>query len=134
MNSSLQGLSRLLQKAILSLAGEKPNTSGLREIQLFIWNERFLSSLNNNERFLMFFLDCYIEKIFFNLVGDVPYRDGVTKEIQTQFYKELSLLLENLREKVEKKLLEDAYQSYEQLGILYLDTVNRLNNKLVPTT
>ena len=125
-----QELLKLLKQASQILTGENPHTSSLREIQQFVWDTRFQPTISGDDRFLMFFLDSYIEKIFFNLVGDVPYKKGVTKEIQTQFYKELGELLFCFNEKLQQEALSSAYPLYVRLGELYLKTVDRLNNNL----
>lgn len=127
-----QELLKLLKQASQELTGKKPDTSSLREIQQFVWGTRLQSSISADDRFLMFFLDSYIEKIFFNLVGDVPYKEGVTKEIQTQFYKKLGGLLSCFNEKLQQEALSSAYPLYVRLGELYLETVDRLNNNLAP--
>ena len=63
-------------------------------------------------------------------MGDVPYKEGVTKEIQTQFYKELGELLFCFNEKLQQETLSSAYPLYVRLGELYLKTVDKLNNNL----
>lgn len=126
-----QKLAQLIEQAGNKLREEDSNTASLRKIQLFLKNTSHQWSMSNDEYFLIFFLDSFIEKVFFNLVGDVPYKKGVTKEIQTRFYNETGKVLADLSEKLQQDALSTSYLLYAQLGILYLKVVDELNNNLM---
>ncbi|MBC2696578.1 MAG: hypothetical protein HF982_15140 [Desulfobacteraceae bacterium] len=57
-------LTKLIEYAGNKLKDENSDTGSLRKIQLFLKNTRPQCSFNNDECFLIFFLDSFIEKFF----------------------------------------------------------------------
>lgn len=123
-------LTKLIEYAGNKLKDENSDTGSLRKIQLFLKSTSPQCSFNNDEYFLIFFLDSFIEKIFFNLVGDVPYEEGVTKEIQINFYNKIGEVLTDLSKNLQQDTLSTTYHLYAQLGAIYLKVIDELNDKL----
>lgn len=106
------------------------NIKPLRKIERFLWNWKDNGKYDINIRFLTFFLSVYIDKIFYNLTGDVPYVEGITKEVQVSFYNTLGRILYDMGTYLQEGKYSELYACYIRLGIAYIDAVNALNEGL----
>ena len=110
----------------------RQNSSPLRSLQRFLcgWKERDALEEDRHIRFLGFFLEIYVSKVFYNLTGDVPYLETVTKEIQVNFYRSVGETLCNISSHLRDKNYEKLYSCYGELGDAYINAVNDLNKEL----
>lgn len=125
-------LVKQLDKIGHALRVKDSNAGPLRDMQRFLWDWEDRSDADNDEdfRFVIFFLNVFIDKIFYNLIGEVPFKDGVTKDIQTTFYEKVGNSFCVLSKQLQERNLPECYQCYVRLGVAYLDAVDSFNEKL----
>jgi hypothetical protein len=111
------------------LLQNKSDGGPLRNVQRLLWDHEDSVAGDSNIRFLEFFLSIFIDKVFYNLAGDIPSTDGV-KDIQGQFYKDVGSVLCDLSEYLREGKYSEFWSCYVKLGIAYLDAVHRLNREL----
>ena len=112
-------------KALVQESSNKP----LRNIQKCIWQWREEVVENESAQFnlLVFFLEAFTDRIFYNLSGDVPYVPEVTKEIQSQFYKTVGVILQDLSNNLRARNDNGLYMCFAKMATAYFETVKALN-------
>lgn len=108
------------------------NIGPLRDLQKVLWEWTDESFWNEDKQvsFLILFLGMFIEKVCYNLAGDVPDVEGVTGEIQLNFNASMGkALLETAASLRDEDFLR-LQNSFVDLGASYLDAVRKLNSKL----
>lgn len=116
------------------LKEETSNSNPLRELLNFIKKEikecDIDSETDESILFQIFFLEIFLEKVFYNLTGNVPYIEGVTKEIQIRFYGTIGNILYELSQALRTKNHENLYAINIKFGLTYLEAKNQLNRVL----
>lgn len=116
------------------LKEETDNSNPLRELLNFIKKEikecDIDSETDESILFQIFFLEIFLEKVFYNLTGNVPYIEGVTKEIQIRFYGTIGNILYELSQALRTKDHENLYAINIKFGLAYLEAKNQLNRVL----
>lgn len=124
----------LVIKALEEAAGlllRESNNRHLREVQKCIWKWKEQASEYNREAsicFLMFFLETFMDRVFYNLAGDVPYIKGITENIQDSFYKKVGKLLQQISDDLKQKRNDQVNGCFAEMAKLYYDTVDLLND------
>lgn len=116
-----------LQAAGVSLS-ETADGKPLREVERFLWGWKN-DNTDEHVRFLVFFLNMFIDKYFSNLTGDVPFIKNVTPPIQIAFCKKSGEALVRLAQHINENDIANSYQCYVRLGSAYIDAVDDLNEK-----
>ena len=130
---SLAEIMDCLEKEGAVLVREK-NAAPLRNVQRFLWHWQESAPEDEDTRFMIFFLDSFVERVFFDLTGDVPFVEGVTAHIQRTLYHSIGTaflgLSNTLKMHGEQKNTNELYKQYVQLGLSYLNAVRSLNKEL----
>lgn len=124
------GFIKQLAQVGAALCAKDSNAGPLREMQRFLWSMEDRADHDADIRFSVFFLKVFIDTIFYNLIGEVPFKEGVTAEIQAHFYKTVGESLCGLSEQLREGHVSECYQCYVRLGVAYLDAVDSFNAKL----
>lgn len=85
---------------------------------------------DENIRFLVFFLDVFINKVIYNLAGELPDVVPLTGDVQLAFNRRMGDILNTLGSLVQKNQTEKFCECYRQMGIAYLCAVDDLNRGL----
>lgn len=103
-----------------------PSMAALRRLRYFC-SRQFLEAEDKYERFLCFFLSCFIDDVFFNLGGDTPYDKELHNE-RIYLFKKITETLQSIekKEKDEEWLLK-VLESISDLVDVYSDKINFLN-------
>lgn len=80
-------------------------------------------------RFLFFFLSAFLQDVFYNLAGDVPYQEESQRRRQ-EFFLALPESLRKFSVAIAADSTGDAIVSCQQMVSEYLDTVTRINKLL----
>lgn len=115
-------------KELLRESSNKP----LRNIQKCIWQWRQEVSEKESDQLdmLVFFLEAFVDRVFYNLSGDVPYVPNVTREIQVNFYKMLGIILQDVSSNLRAKNDNGLYTCFAKMASAYFETVKALNKNL----
>lgn len=115
-------------KELLQESSNKP----LRNIQKCIWQWRQEVSENECDRLniLVFFLEAFIDRVFYNLSGDVPYVPDVTREIQVHFYKTIGIILQDVSDNLRARNDNGLYGCFAKMATAYFETVKAFNKNL----
>lgn len=115
-------------KELLQESGNKP----LRNIQKCIWHWREEISENEGTQLniLVFFLEAFIDRVFYNLSGDVPYVPNVTREIQVHFYNTIGIILQDVSDNLRTRNDNGLYVCFTKMATAYFETVKALNKNL----
>lgn len=120
----------LLETAGRELLGKSGEATSLRRVQKFLWDWEDNPADDVNIRFLVFFSNTFIEKVFYNLTGDVPYIEGVMESIHTKFNRELGQILCAVSAHLQAGRYTELHICYVKMGVIYLDAVDALNKAL----
>jgi hypothetical protein len=97
----------------------------LRELQLLI-SPLMLAEVDKRTRFIIFFLNSYIDSIFMDLLGDIPDDpDGSLHDIRCKFFEDVkkgfAALLSKMRDS------KNPLPAVEALVVAYAKAVKNLN-------
>jgi len=111
---------------------EKSDNRPLRDLQRSIWNwkESVSSTKESSICYLMFFLEVFIDRVFYNLSGDVPYVKGITEEIQNDFYKTIGRILQDIGNNLKDGNNDQINVCFAEMAKTYYNTVELLNKSL----
>jgi hypothetical protein len=99
--------------------------SPLKRLQRRLENSQSVD-LSEENRFLVFFLAIFIQDVFYNLAGDVPYSENSEQEKQ-KFYSKLVGDLEQLSDAINQADSSKKLNTCMQLVNNYLDGVKSIN-------
>lgn len=93
--------------------------------------ERYLRvATSGKDRFVLFFLSAFLEDVFYNLSGDVPY-DPDSDQCKRRFFINLADGLERLGRALTEGDADNCSRSCEDMVASYLDTITQINDLLV---
>ncbi|MFP5262390.1 MAG: hypothetical protein ACLGJB_10845 [Blastocatellia bacterium] len=87
------------------------------------------SSIDKEDLYLVFFLSAFIQDIFYNLAGEVPYSEKVEQEKQ-KIYSELIQILSQLANALEKGNFEEEKLACADMVYTYLSGVKFIDSAL----
>jgi hypothetical protein len=118
-----------LEKAGNTLSEGERNISPLRNIQGFLLQirTRISEEQNTDIQFLSLFFEMFIDKVCFNLTGDIPDVENLTGKVQIDFNKNIGNALQKLSSNLRKQEYSKFYECYVQMGMTYINAVNTLN-------
>lgn len=119
-----------LENAASALCGEATSARPLRALQRSLAEWSGQVSGDSAIRSTAFFLELFINNVFYNLTGDVPVVAGVTRPIQVTFYQEVGTSLRDLATSIREQRLLESCSSFVHLGMSYLKAVDSLNERL----
>ncbi|MGD0707408.1 MAG: hypothetical protein ABSA51_03030 [Anaerolineaceae bacterium] len=108
------------------LNNDPAETRALRVIQ---GKANRLQYLDNHpqRRFCWFFLNVFLEDVFYNLSGDIPYVSNVDNA-RIEFLKALGSNLMKFSESLNDQNFHGCFATFEEMVGSYLDTINGINS------
>jgi hypothetical protein len=92
--------------------------------------ERYLGvARSGQDRFLLFFLSVFLEDVFYNLSGDVPYNQDSDRR-KRRFFGDLAKELERLGVALSTGGANQGGQGCQRMVASYLDTITEINDLL----
>ncbi len=98
----------------------------LREVQENIRNMR---PSDIHIKFLCFFLESFIDDVFYNLTGDFPHGES-SYEIRVNIFKEIGKGLQGLADKIGSSEGNEYYEPYLKIVEAYLKGIAELRHNL----
>jgi hypothetical protein len=121
-------LAASLEKAGTVLCENTNKAPGpLRDVKKFLWGYEDNPNHDESFRFLIFFINVFIDKVVYNLTGDVPDVENVTEKVQERFFKLVGETFCNISSAL-REGKEELHDYYIKLGIAYLDAVKAIND------
>jgi hypothetical protein len=112
-----------------------PKEGGLPEVRsgplrrLHEEAERYLRLAKTpRARFELFFLSVFLQDVFYNLLGDVPY-EAQSHRYQEQFFLDLANDLRKLSSTISDES-GSSFEAWERMVSSYCETVSRINDIL----
>gem|GEM_PF-4968571 len=99
----------------------------LRKLQSSL-NKLLFSIEDKNLLLLSFFLDSFIDNLFFNLSGDVPYSE-VIHSIISNIFKSLGKPLENIANGLNKVNFNVCTDAFGEMVNIYLEGLKHIQEK-----
>ncbi len=129
ITSVISDIADQLEKAGNTLSEGKRNIYPLRNIQGFLLQRRdkINEEQNTNIQFLALFFEMFIDKVCFNLTGDIPDIENLTGKVQIDFNKNIGNVLRNLSTYLRNEEYPKFYECYVKMGITYVNAINTLN-------
>ena len=128
--------SEIAAAAEAMVVGEAPTDAELPEVsiaplrRLHEQAERYLRVADAaNTQFLLFFLSSFLQDIFYNLSGDVPY-EAESRRYQQKFFVDLAKNLADFSSAIADRDSARSLDVCEQMISSYLQTVTRINDLL----
>jgi hypothetical protein len=124
----LRGWLEITLSKIKSVEDKEPyDISALRELQSLI-SPLVFAREDAKIQFLAFFLNSYINRIFMDLLGDIPDdRDKILQTIRNVFFKKISDGLQHLSESIRNG--NDPLPALQDLVRSYSEAVKEINYK-----
>ena len=96
--------------------------------------DKKLESLSDLHRFIAFFLDTFIDDLFYNLAGDYPYRKDLENNFRNVWHgilKNMGETFIRIAEQIDEKNHELICQSCTSMVSFYLEKISFINSKLM---
>jgi hypothetical protein len=118
-----------LQEEILNTAVQliKKGMDASPSLRTFQNKLNQLQTSDPNINFLCFFLYTFVDDIYFNLTGDVPYKEASSKIINSIF-KSIGKSLQKIGEKFNKDAQNNFYEIYVDMVQHYRDGLTKLSH------
>lgn len=114
-----------VQKLLATPADQIPEATPLIQAQEML--EDLLPECREAEvKFFVFFLSNYLDDVFYNLTGDVPYSKDLDRE-RGEFFRKIAPRLLEMTEALEVKKYMRCHEICVDLVKVYLDTIEHLN-------
>ena len=126
---TLSSLAESLAHEGTKMANDR-SVSPLRKVQHRCWNWQDHDAGQDYIQFMVFFLDTFIDKVFYDLTGDVPFRGDVTLQIQRTLYATIGTVFVELAQHLRDSNFSGMHHCYQKLGLAYLKAVRSLNEVL----
>jgi hypothetical protein len=117
-------------KGSLEADPNHPNITALRKLRHFC-SRKLLEAQNKKERFLCFFLCCFIDDIFSNMGGDTPYDMQLHRGRISLYNKTAEILILIGKECREGSDSQRLLDNLSTLVSNYADSINFLNKTKV---
>lgn len=113
------------QRLLSTLTDQIPKAAPLSRVQETL--EELLPECREAEiKFFVFFMSNFIDDVFYNLTGDIPYYPGLDRE-RGELFRGIASRLMEMAEALEAANYARCHEICVSLVKVYLDTIEHLN-------
>ena len=130
LSDNLISVGKMLSEASID---EKIHLGRLKELKYSGLAPYISKSYDSETRFFAFFLTNFLDDVFYNLIGDVPYGVPYGESVHSiikEFFIELGKKLCNIGEALSKKNFVQINECFNDMVVDYLDRIEKINNTI----